>query len=323
MFKFENKNNQMRYLFIILITSISFGQSKPKDLTEIHIYNIINTFDIETDPIMDIDFFEESYLREDNFLLLKTTDKKVVKKIYKSISQLRNYNKTQKDYNTHFGNERFKTMFVIKYNSHQDTLFYSTNTNEIYYKNYIVKDEKEEFKKSLSKEIIQFLYRDLASEREIIKNLRTNSISKNQILINNKNIFGYNRMQFEKEVAKINIIRTDSIILENVSETIVDYFIEDNKIVFHPDDEKVFLLILEDNNLKLTINSIDIKIGDSIDILKDKFNSSYTKWLKAHNFYNSDMKNITFFEIHFNDSIGGINFDILDNKISKIYIDYN
>ena len=95
---------------------------------------------------MDIDFFEESYLREDNFLLLKSTDEKIVNKIYKSISQLRNYNKTQKDYNTHFGNKRFKTMFVIKYNSYQDTIFYSFNTNEIYYKNAIVKDKKQEFK---------------------------------------------------------------------------------------------------------------------------------------------------------------------------------
>ena len=167
------------------------------------------------------------------------------------------------------------------------------------------------------------MYKDLASELEIIKNLRTNSISKNQILINNKNIFGYNRMQFEKEIAKINIIRTDSIILENTSETIIDYFIEDNKIVFHPDDEKVFLLILEDNNLKLTIDNLEIKIGDSVEILKDKFNLSYSKWLKTHKFYSRDIKNVTFFEIHFNDSVGGISFDILDNKISKIYIDYN
>lgn len=243
--------------------------------------------------------------------------------INKSINEVKKLNKKEKDYNTHFGNERFKAMFVIKYNSFQDTLFYSINTNEIFYKNAIVKDENEVFKNSLSKEITQFLYRDLASELEIIKNLKTNSISKNQILINNKNIFGFNRKQFEKEVAKINIIRTDSIILENDSETIIDYFIEDNKIVFHPDDEKVFLLILEDNNLKLTINSIDIKIGDSIDILKDKFNSSYTKWFKTLNFYNRDIKNVTVFEIHFNDSIGGISFDILDNKISKIHIDYN
>ena len=323
MFKFENKNNQMRYLFIILITSISFGQSKPKDLTEIHIYNIINTFDIETDPIIDIDFFEESYLREDNFLLLKTTDEKVVKKIYKSISQLRNYNKTQKDYNTHFGNERFKTMFVIEYNSYQDTLFYSTNTNEIYYKNYIVKDEREEFKKSLSKEIIHFVNRDLASEIEIIKNDKINSISKNQILINDKNIFGFNRKQFEKDVAKINIIRTDSIILENESETIIDYFINDNKIVFDPNDEKLFLLILEDNNLQLTIDSIEIKIGDSIDSIKEKFNYSYAKWFKTFNFYNKEIKNVTFFEIKIKDSSGSVSFDILDNKISKIYIDYN
>ncbi|WP_445719559.1 hypothetical protein [Flavobacterium sp.] len=313
----------MRYFFFFLITSITLGQSKPKDLTKIQIYNTINTFDIETDPIQNIDFFQDSYLSENNFLLFKSTDENVVKNIYKSINEVKKLNKKEKDYNTHFGNERFKAMFVIKYNSFQDTLFYSINTNEIFYKNAIVKDENEVFKNSLSKEITQFLYRDLASELEIIKNLKTNSISKNQILINNKNIFGFNRKQFEKEVAKINIIRTDSIILENDSETIIDYFIEDNKIVFHPDDEKVFLLILEDNNLKLTINSIDIKIGDSIDILKDKFNSSYTKWFKTLNFYNRDIKNVTVFEIHFNDSIGGISFDILDNKISKIHIDYN
>ncbi|WP_445723702.1 hypothetical protein [Flavobacterium sp.] len=292
-------------------------------MTEIKIYNTIITFDIETDPIQNIDFFQDRYLRENNFLLFKSTDEIVVKNIYKSINEVKKLNKKEKDYNTHFGNERFKAMFVIKYNSFQDTLFYSINTNEIFYKNAIIKDENVVFKNSLSKEITQFLYRDLASELEIIKNFRTNSISKNQILINNKNIFGYNRKQFEKEVAKINIIRTDSIILENDSETIIDYFIEDNKIVFHPDDENVFLLILEDNNLKLTINSIDIKIGDSIDILKDKFNSSYTKWFKTLNFYNRDIKNVTIFEIHFNDSIGGISFDILDNKISKIYIDYN
>ncbi len=323
MLKFENKTIQMRYFFFFLITSITLGQSKPKDLTKIQIYNTINTFDIETDPIQNIDFFQDSYLSENNFLLFKSTDENVVKNIYKSINEVKKLNKKEKDYNTHFGNERFKAMFVIKYNSFQDTLFYSINTNEIFYKNAIVKDENEVFKNSLSKEITQFLYRDLASELEIIKNLKTNSISKNQILINNKNIFGFNRKQFEKEVAKINIIRTDSIILENDSETIIDYFIEDNKIVFHPDDEKVFLLILEDNNLKLTINSIDIKIGDSIDILKDKFNSSYTKWFKTLNFYNRDIKNVTVFEIHFNDSIGGISFDILDNKISKIHIDYN
>mgnify|MGYP001380111572 CR=1 FL=1 len=323
MLKFENKTIQMRYFFFLFITSITLGQSQPKDLTEIKIYNTIITFDIETDPIQNIDFFQDSYLSENNFLLFKSNDGNVIKNIYKSINEVKKLNKKEKDYNTHFGNERFKAMFVIKYNSFQDTLFYSINTNEIFYKNAIVKDENEVFKNSLSKEITQFLYKDLASELEIIKNLRTNSISKNQILINNKNIFGYNRKQFEKEVAKINIIRTDSIILENASETIIDYFVEDNKIVFHPDDEKVFLLILEDNNLKLTINSIDIKIGDSIDILKDKFNSSYTKWFKTLNFYNRDIKNVTVFEIHFNDSIGEISFDILDNKISKIYIDYN
>ena len=323
MFKFENKNTQMRYLFIILITSIAFGQSKPKDLTEIQIYNTIITFDIVTDPIQNIDFFKDDYLRDENYLLFKSTDDNVVKNIYKSINEIKKLTKKEKDYNNHFGNERFKAMFVIKYNSYKDTLFYSINTNEIYYKNVIVNDENEVFKNSLSEEIIQFLYRDLASEREIIKNLRTNSISKNQILINNKNIFGYNRKQFEKEVAKINIIRTDSIILENDSETIIDYFIEDNKIVFHPDDEKVFLLILEDNNLKLTIDNLEIKIGDSVEILKDKFYQSYLKWLKTHKFYSRDIKNVTFFEVHFNDSIGGISFDILDNKISKIYIDYN
>ena len=271
MFKFENKNTQMRYLFIILITSIAFGQSKPKDLTEIQIYNTIITFDIVTDPIQNIDFFKDDYLRDENYLLFKSTDDNVVKNIYKSINEIKKLTKKEKDYNNHFGNERFKAMFVIKYNSYKDTLFYSINTNEIYYKNAIVNDENEVFKNSLSEEIIQFLYRDLASEREIIKNLRTNSISKNQILINNKNILGYNRKQFEKEVAKINVIRTDSIILENTSETIIDYFIEDNKIVFHPDDEKVFLLILEDNNLKLTIDNLEIKIGDSVEILKDKF----------------------------------------------------
>ena len=313
----------MRYLFIILITSIAFGQSKPKDLTEIQIYNTIITFDIVTDPIQNIDFFKDDYLRNENYLLFKSTDENLIKNIYKSINEIKKLTKKEKDYNNHFGNERFKAMFVIKYNSYKDTLFYSINTNEIYYKNAIVNDENEVFKNSLSEEIIQFLYRDLASEREIIKNLRTNSISKNQILINNKNILGYNRKQFEKEVAKINVIRTDSIILENTSETIIDYFIEDNKIVFHPDDEKVFLLILEDNNLKLTIDNLEIKIGDSVEILKDKFNLSYSKWLKTHKFYSRDIKNATFFEIHFNDSVGGISFDILDNKISKIYIDYN
>ena len=215
MFKFENKTIQMRYFFFFLITSITLGQSKPKDLTKIQIYNTINTFDIETDPIQNIDFFQDSYLSENNFLLFKSTDENVVKNIYKSINEVKKLNKKEKDYNTHFGNERFKAMFVIKYNSFQDTLFYSINTNEIFYKNAIVKDENEVFKNSLSKEITQFLYRDLASELEIIKNLKTNSISKNQILINNKNIFGFNRKQFEKEVAKINIIRTDSIILEN------------------------------------------------------------------------------------------------------------
>lgn len=313
----------MRYFFFFLITSIVLGQSKPKDLTEIQIYNTIITFDIETDPIQNIDFFQDSYLKENNFLLFKSNDENVVKNIYKSINEVKKLNKKEKDYNTHFGNERFKAMLVIKYNSFQDTLFYSIKTNEIFYKNAIVKDKNEVFKNSLSKEITQFLYKDIASELEIIKNLKTNSISKNQILINNKNIFGFNRKQFENEVAKINIIRTDSIILENDSETIIDYFIENNKIVFHPDDEKVFLLILEDNNLKLTINSIDIKIGDSINILKDKFNSSYKKWFKTLNFYNRDIKNVTVFEIHFNDSIGGISFDIFDNKILKIYIDYN
>lgn len=313
----------MRYLFFFLITSISFGQLKPKDLTEIQIYNTIITFDIETDPIQNIDFFKDDYLRNENYLLLKSTDENLIKNIYKSINDIKKLNKKEKDYFTHFGNERFKAMFVIKYNSYQDTLFYSINTNEIYYNDAIVKDENEVFKNSLSKEITQFLYKDLASEFEIIKNLRTNSISKNQILINNKSIFGYNRKQFEKEVAKINVIRTDSIILENESETIIDYFIEDNRIVFHPDDEKVFLLILEDNNLKLTIDNLEIKIGDAIDILKEKFYKSYSKWLETHNFYNRDIKNVTLFEIHFNDSIGGIIFDILDNKISKIHIDYN
>ena len=313
----------MRYLFFFLITSISFGQLNPKDLTEIQIYNTIITFDIETDPIQNIDFFKDDYLRNGNYLLFKSTDENLIKNIYKSINDIKKLNKKEKDYYTHFGNERFKAMFVIKYNSYQDTLFYSINTNEIYYNDAIVKDENEVFKNSLSKEITQFLYKDLASELEIIKNLRTNSISKNQILINNKNIFGYNRKQFEKEVAKINVIRTDSIILENESETIIDYFIEDNRIVFHPDDEKVFLLILEDNNLKLTIDNLEIKIGDAIDILKEKFYKSYSKWLETHNFYNRDIKNVTLFEIHFNDSIGGIIFDILDNKISKIHIDYN
>lgn len=313
----------MRYLFFFLITSISFGQLKPKDLTEIQIYNTIITFDIKTDPIKNIDFFKNDYLTNENYLSFKSTDENLIKNIYKSINDIKKLNKKEKDYYTHFGNERFKAMFVIKYNSYQDTLFYSINTNEIYYNDAIVKDENEVFKNSLSKEITQFLYKDLASELEIIKNLRTNSISKNQILINNKNIFGYNRKQFEKEVAKINVIRTDSIILENESETIIDYFIEDNRIVFHPDDEKVFLLILEDNNLKLTIDNLEIKIGDAIDILKEKFYKSYSKWLETHNFYNRDIKNVTLFEIHFNDSIGGIIFDILDNKISKIHIDYN
>ena len=288
----------MRYLFFFLITSISFGQLKPKDLTEIQIYNTIITFDIETDPIQNIDFFKDDYLRNENYLLFKSTDENLIKNIYKSINDIKKLNKKEKDYYTHFGNERFKAMFVIKYNSYQDTLFYSINTNEIYYNDAIVKDENEVFKNSLSKEITQFLYKDLASELEIIKNLRTNSISKNQILINNKNIFGYNRKQFEKEVAKINVIRTDSIILENESETIIDYFIEDNRIVFHPDDEKVFLLILEDNNLKLTIDNLEIKIGDAIDILKEKFYKSYSKWLETHNFYNRDIKNVTLFEIH-------------------------
>ena len=313
----------MRYLFFFLITSISYGQLKPKDLTEIQIYNTIITFDIKTDPIKNIDFFKNDYLTNENYLSFKSTDENLIKNIYKSINDIKKLNKKEKDYYTHFGNERFKAMFVIKYNSYQDTLFYSINTNEIYYNDAIVKDENEVFKNSLSKEITQFLYKDLASELEIIKNLRTNSISKNQILINNKNIFGYNRKQFEKEVAKINVIRTDSIILENESETIIDYFIEDNRIVFHPDDEKVFLLILEDNNLKLTIDNLEIKIGDAIDILKEKFYKSYSKWLETHKFYNKDIQNVTLFEIHFNDSIGGIIFDILDNKISKIHIDYN
>lgn len=313
----------MRYLFFFLITSISFGQLKPKDLTEIQIYNTIITFDIKTDPIKNIDFFKNNYLTNENYLSFKSTDENLIKNIYKSINDIKKLNKKEKDYYTHFGNERFKAMFVIKYNSYQDTLFYSINTNEIYYNDAIVKDENEVFKNSLSKEITQFLYKDLASELEIIKNLRTNSISKNQILINNKNIFGYNRKQFEKEVAKINVIRTDSIILENESETIIDYFIEDNRIVFHPDDEKVFLLILEDNNLKLTIDNLEIKIGDAIDILKEKFYKSYSKWLETNKFYSRDIQNVTLFEIHFNDSIGGISFDILDNKISKIHIDYN
>ena len=205
----------MRYFFFLLITSFALGQSKPKDLTEIQIYNTINTFDIETDPIQNIDFFQDRYLRENNFLLFKSTDENIVKNIFKSINEVKKLKNKEKDYYTHFGNERFKAILVIKYNSFQDTLFYSINTNEIFYKNAIVKDENEVFKNSLTKEITQFLYRDLASELEIIKNLKTNSISKNQILINNKNIFGFNRKQFEKEVAKINIIRTDSIILEN------------------------------------------------------------------------------------------------------------
>ncbi|MDP5027090.1 MAG: hypothetical protein NWQ14_02605 [Flavobacterium sp.] len=83
MFKFENKTIQMRYFFFFLITSITLGQSKPKDLTKIQIYNTINTFDIETDPIQNIDFFQDSYLSENNFLLFKSTDENVVKNIYK------------------------------------------------------------------------------------------------------------------------------------------------------------------------------------------------------------------------------------------------
>lgn len=331
LFKFENKNNEMRYLFIILITSISFGQSKPKDLTELTIYHYYSPLQIAyyCDGFRELEIEEFSdYCSYTQMIKYYSTNEETVKKLYTIIQNGKKWRKEKLDTQHSFlGNGQIENRIIIKYNSFCDTIYTTKGNKSLIYKNskheYI--DEQNQILKSFDNELKKFFNLNHLEKRENLEKIKNDSIDVNDIKINDKIIFKLSRENFEKDVSKFTNVITDSMDLFFLDQNEINiskrYLIIDSYFNFHENQLSHFSIKNDESFLDLLnfkIKNIEINLGDNLDKLNKYFENSTYKAIELKKIYNCNSDEVLSIEILFKDNKGKLYINSLNNKIFEI-----
>ena len=320
----------MRYLFIILITSISFGQSKPKDLTELTIYHYYSPLQIAyyCDGFRELEIEEFSdYCSYSQMIKYYSTNEETVKKLYTIIQNGKKWRRIKLDtQNSFLGNGKIENRIIIKYNSFCDTIYTTKGNKSLIYKNekheYI--DEQNEILKSFDNELKRFFNVNYLQKRENLEKIKNDSIDVNDIKINDKIIFKLSREKFEKDVSKFTNVVTDSMDLYFLNQDEIDiskqYIIIDSHFNFHENQLSYFSIKnkLEKPLLNLAIKNIEIKIGDHLDNLKKMFVDSSYKAIELKKLYNCNNDEVLSIEILFKGDRGILYLNFIKNELFEI-----
>jgi hypothetical protein len=296
LFKFENKNNKMRYLFIILITSISFGQLKPKDLTQLELLHNYEEMIVSTcNYIGGVKNLEEFCCNIDKAIKANSNNETTVKKLYEIFFKAKKWEKREINDRSYLGDGYIENRYIITYNAFKDTIYTSKKNRSIIYKGGLFEyiDEKQEINNALDDELKAFFKSNFIEKKAIVENLKNDSLDVSLVLLNNKNLYKIKINDFENNFKNFTNYITDST-LPYFSEE--EYSIEktyryfDTNFYFRDEEKLKYFSIkdkIDEDKLKITIDNTALQIGDSLEKFEAHFKNSIQKEKETKKLYNT------------------------------------
>ncbi|WP_396153517.1 hypothetical protein [Flavobacterium sp.] len=323
----------MRYIFIFLITSFSFGQSKPKDLTELellHHYGIMHVSTCDySNGISDLEVF---CCNTDMMIKTSSNNEDVVKNLYKIIFEAKKWEKREIDYKSYFGNGYIENRYIITYNSFQDTIYTSKHNRTIIFKGGLFEyiDKKQEINKALDNELKSFLTFNYIEKKAIVENLKNDSIDVSSVLLNNKNLYKIKSSDFENSFNQFTDYTINNTIpnFPNQQISIEKTYRYFGSEFYFRDEEKLDYFSIKNNFdgdiIEITINNIKCQIGDSLEKYKLLFKNSILKEKESQKLYNTiKYENFDFF-IQFKENKGYLLLVFSKNEeLVEINVSYN
>lgn len=315
----------MRMLFLFLLCStFCFGQ-KIEDYAKVSIYTITNEIDDGPCSVLSyIEFGEvggavqayESYNREFAYKLLELKKEAISKWPQSKFDCSRRC----------IGCDMVHSMFVIEINAYRDTIFTTKDPNAIFSpkKQIAYLDKLDKIKKAFPKDVTSF-FEDapIYLHRSML-----DSISVEEIRLNNKIIYGLNRKTFEEAFKKFDHIHIDSILHSDNLRVDKNFELQNIRIWFSENENTLEKLELEHTDYKYNTPHIlylsGIKAGDNEDSLKKKFPESikYKLYTLPH-YTASELHNNYFYEVLLKNNHGSVNFYIQDKIITMIQLNLN
>lgn len=322
----------MRYILLLLITSISFGQSKPKDLTELellHHYGVmpVSTYDY-TNGISDLEVF---CCFTDMMIQTYSNNEIVIKKLYKIYLNARKWKKKKIDYKSYFGNGYIENRFIITYNAFKDTIYTTKNNKSVIFKggNFEYLDEKEEINNALDDKLKTFLSQNYFEKKEFVENIKNDSLDVSLVLLNDKNLYKIKRSDFENIFNEFNNYTTNTTIpispYDQFSIEKTYYYF--NSIFYFRDEEELKYFSIKNNYddlFNIKINNVDFKIGNSLEKFKLLFKNSILKVNESQKLYNTIKYENFEYLIQFNENKGYLILVFSKNEeLIEINVSYN
>jgi len=219
-------------------------------------------------------------------------------------------------------------MFIIEVNSHRDTVFTTTGNRAVFFPkeqlHYIAPENR--IAAIFPNELNEFFKRDFATE---IYKWQIDSISPKSITIRQKPFYGLTRKEFEKDVYYFDVARTDSVYLPKKQpyKVLKSYYINDIKFSFDGIDDQISEVALEYTSLSrnqpgMTTISVDgVKIGDSEDVLCNKYDNSTL--LKNWDAPLAALNNYYTYEVALDNLEGLVRYTIRNKVIQSIHISFS
>lgn len=219
-------------------------------------------------------------------------------------------------------------MFIVEVNSQKDTIFTTADNRAVFFPKeqlrYTAPDNR--ITAVFNREVKEFFNRDFATE---IYKWQIDSISTKTITLQKKPFYGLTRKEFEKDVYNFDVARTDSVYLskKQLYKALKSYYINDIKFSFDGIDDQISEVALEYTSLSknqsgMTTISVDgIKIGDSEDVLCNKYDNSTL--LKNWDAPLVALNNYYTYEVALDNLEGLVRYTIRNKVIQSIHISFS
>jgi len=215
-------------------------------------------------------------------------------------------------------------MLIVEVNRFRDTIFITKDNCSLFFPaetaEYI--DSHEAIPKAFTNDISTFFERDFEEE---INNIQYDSVPFNSVTIAKKPVYGLTREEFDQNIIRFQLVRTDSVYSPDGkhSRVLQEYWLNNMKFLVNH-RKKIDQIMIYDTDYdfpdEYNLFIDGIKLGDSEEVLFERFPNSTAirNWgAPLH-----DLNNYYYYEVDLSEDSGKITFTIKNKAIIRIQIDF-
>ena len=316
----------MKYLLLlILFCSASSAQQQYKNYTKVTSYRLVNSDDWGP---CSVEHYAKTLKRTGHYIqAMESFNDTLAYNLLLLKEEAQTWPKdTCRCSDEPTGNPLVPHMFIVEINSHKDTLYTTIGNKAVFFpkeqQQYLAPENR--IISAFTKDISDFIQRDFASEIDAWK---MDVIPATAIIFKKKPLYGLTRPRFEKELGNFPLVRTDSLSLPNgmLYSIVKTYVIDDTSFSFDAAEGELSRVVINkplsgDSSLNTVIFLDGVKVGDSEDVLCNKYDNSTT--LKNWDSPLSAINNYYTYEVELEGEKGTVLYVVRNKIIQTIIIDF-